>query len=126
MVTTKILKGFFKMSKYKTTKKAIKESYNTVIKIGYCNAQYLLQFENIMAYSTRSEGWACDYYDIENVLISTGYAPVESRNTKCNYEIVKKYEDLARKNILSNIPYEEQKQVNKDLLSQFINEVTKE
>ena len=68
------------MSKIKATKKAMKESYNTIITIGYCNAQYLLQYENEIAYSARSEGWACDYYDINNVLISTGYAPLESKN----------------------------------------------
>lgn len=70
------------MIKYKTTKKAMKESYKTIIKIGYCDAQYLLKFENIIAYSTRVEGWSCDYYDIEGILISTGYAPIENKKCK--------------------------------------------
>jgi hypothetical protein len=109
--------------KFKTTKKAMKESYNTIIGIGYCNAQYLLQYENEIAYSTRAEGWACDYYEIENVLISTGYAPIESKNVKCNYDITSKYEDLARENVYSNLSYEEKKEKNRILLTQFINEV---
>jgi hypothetical protein len=109
--------------KFKTTKKAMKKSYDAIIGIGYCNAQYLLQYENEIAYSTRAEGWACDYYEVKNVLISTGYAPLESKNAKCNYDTVKKYEDLARENVLSNISYEEKKEKNKILLNQFINEV---
>jgi hypothetical protein len=111
--------------KFKTTKKAMKENYDKIIKIGYCNAQYLLQYEKEIAYSTRAEGWACDYYDIDGILISTGSAPLESRNTKCTYGIVSKYEDLARNNVLSNLPLEEKRRVNKDLLSQFIKECVK-
>ena len=111
------------MNKIKTTKKSMKESYNKIIKVGYCNAQYLLQFENEIAYSTRAEGWACDYYDIEGILISTGYAPIESKNTKCNYELVKRYEDLARENVCSDASTEDKLKVNKNLLSQFIKEV---
>jgi hypothetical protein len=113
------------MAKYKTTKKSIKEKYDKIIKIGYCNAQYLLQYESEIAYSTRAEGWACDYYEIGDILISTGYAPMESKNVKCTYDIVEKYEDLARNNVLSNIPYEEKLRINKDLLNQFVNEVFK-
>lgn len=110
--------------KFKATKKAIKENYLKIVGIGYCNAQYLLQYEPEIAYSAGQNGWACDYYDVDNVLISTGYAPIESRNVRCTYDIVSKYEDLARANVLSNLPWEEKKENNKDLLKQFIAEIT--
>ena len=37
--------------KFKTTKKAMRENYTKIIKIGYGDAQYLLKFENEIAYS---------------------------------------------------------------------------
>lgn len=111
------------MSKIKVTKKAIKESYNTILAIGYCNAQYLLKFENEYAYSTRVEGWACDYYVVDNVCISTGYSPI---GQSVSYELTKKYEDQAREIACDyNIKWEEQKERIHELLVQFINEATK-
>ena len=77
--------------KFKTTKKEMKENYDQILGIGYCNAQHLLKFENPIAYSTRSEGWACDYYDIDGILISTGYAPMDSRNVKKDYNTIISY-----------------------------------
>ena len=108
--------------KYKTSKKNMKENYNKIIKIGYCDAQYLLQFEEPTAYSTRSEGWACDYYDVDGVLISTGYAPTESKNANVDYETVKNYENKARDIIYSNNDYEDRKLKVKSLLKEFISE----
>lgn len=109
--------------KFKTTKKEMKENYNTILSIGYCNAQNLLKFENEIAYSTRSEGWACDYYDINNVCISTGYAPIGEH---VDYETLKKYDDLARTITCDySIPYEEQKNKVHELLNEFVNEVVK-
>jgi len=112
--------------KIKTTKKSMKDSYDQIVKIGYCNAQFLLKFENETAYSTRAEGWACDYYDVNGVLISTGYAPLESKNTYCNYDLVKKYDDQARE-IICNYSHnwEQQQEQVKALLNEFIAEVTK-
>jgi hypothetical protein len=109
------------MSKLKTTKKAMSNEYNKIIKIGYCDAQYLLKFENEFAYSTRAEGWACDYYDIGGVLISTGYAPLADKNAKHDYETTKKYEDKAREIVCDyKIPYDEQEKQVKTLLDEFI------
>jgi hypothetical protein len=106
--------------KFKATKKQMRDNYNTIISIGYCDAQYLLHFENEIAYSTRTEGWACDYYDIDGVLISTGYAPLSDRNTKKDYHTIRHYEEQAR-DIVGNysIPYEEQKTQVKALLNDF-------
>jgi hypothetical protein len=61
--------------KLQTTKKAIKNGFYTVISIGYCGAQDLLYFKNPFAYSAGIYGWACDYYQIKNICICTGYSP---------------------------------------------------
>ena len=112
------------MKKYKTTKKAIKENYNTIISVGYCDLQYLLKYQNAFAYSERSEGWACDYYNIDDTIISTGCSPINSRNSSSNYTIEKKYNDIARSIIddyeLSN---EEKQDKVCDLLIGYIEEV---
>jgi len=110
--------------KFKATKKQMKDNYNTIISIGYCDAQYLLRYENEIAYSTRSEGWACDYYDVDGVLISTGYAPLTEKNTKRDYKIIRKYDEMAQNIVYNNnIGYEEQEKQIKQLLKEFINEV---
>ena len=112
------------MAKYKTTKKAMKESYDKIIKVGYCNLQYLLRFQEPFAYSAHSEGWACDYYDIDGVLISTGYSPIESKRTKCTYDICKKYDNAAEKIIYNySLSQEEQKEKLDNLIKDFIKEV---
>lgn len=115
------LKGVLKMSKIKVTRKAMKEEYSKIIGIGYCNAQYLLKFEEPFAYSTRAEGWACDYYNINGVLISTGYSHIDSKNAKTNYETTKKFEDKAREIACNyNLTYEEQKEQITSLLNEFV------
>jgi len=116
------------MNKIKTTKKAMKESFNKIIAIGYCNAQNLLHYEDAYTYCTRAEGWACDNYAIDNVLISTGYAPIASKNiTNCNYELVNKY-DLQAEKIINNyeLSYEQKKKLVKALLNEFVLEATKD
>lgn len=110
--------------KIKTTKKAMKNGYYHIIGTGYCNLHCLLQYEREMAYSTRAEGWACDYYEVGNVLISTGYAPLKSENAKCDYDMIRKYDDEAQKIVYSDLAYEEKVKTVKELLKQFVNEAT--
>lgn len=50
--------------KYRMTKKAIRESGAIIYKIGYCDLQFLLRFNNPFAYSEGVYGWSCDYYRI--------------------------------------------------------------
>jgi len=111
--------------KFKATKKEMKSRYNQIVGIGDSNLQFLLKFEEPIAYSTRSEGWACDYYDIDGILISTGYASLDSRNTKHDYNLVHGYDEQAR-DIMSDYDksYEQQKEEVQQLLKQFIEEVT--
>lgn len=79
--------------KFKTTKKAIMANYSTIICVGYCSLQHLLNCEEAAAYTVRAEGWGCDIYTFGGVAISTGYAPFG--NIRPKYEIIKKYDDLA-------------------------------
>lgn len=111
------------MNKYRTTKKAMKESYDKIICVGYCNLQNLLKFQEPFAYSTRSEGWSCDYYDIDGVLISTGYAPIDGKRTKSTYDICRKYDKAAQKILCEYSSYDEQKEKVNNLLMEYIKEV---
>ena len=112
------------MMKYKTTKKAMKESYDRIAKIGYCNLQFLLRFQEPFAYSTRAEGWACDYYNINEILLSTGYAPIDSKRTKCTYDVCKKYDSAAEKILCDySLSQEKQKEKIDILINEFIAEI---
>lgn len=90
--------------KYKTTKKEMKENYNKIIGLGYCDAQYLLKGQSANSYCDSVYGWACDNYDIftkyGNILLSTGYRPIKSKNInksdKKVHEIIRKYENIAQ------------------------------
>ena len=88
--------------KFKTTKKAIKEGYYHIISVGYCELQYLLKGINPVAYSTRAEGWACDYYDIDGVCICEGYSPIGNKNTnKLSYDTIREYDNKAKELVCS-------------------------
>ena len=110
--------------KFKTTKKEICQNYKNVICVGYCEAQYLLQGKNPIAYNAGYYGWKCDIYDINGVAIVTGYQPFG--NIHPDYNIIKKYEDEARK-ICSDSWANYQKMLDQTdlLLNQFIKEVTR-
>jgi hypothetical protein len=90
-----------------------------IIGAGYCSLQFLLRYQNPIAYSAGVYGWSCDYYNVDDVIISTGYGYINSKNTFANYEMIKKYDDKAR-HILDNNTHEiAKKKINK-LLHSFI------
>ena len=107
--------------KFKTTKKAIKDGYSKILSIGYCGAQSLLRYTEPVAYSTRIEGWACDYYDIDGVCISTGYNTIGQQVDRYKLSA---YEHTASEINASAMSYEDKKREVNALLSQFIQEVT--
>lgn len=113
--------------KFKTTKKEVKESCYRIIGIGYCDAQYLLRYRNPVAYSAGTYGWQCDYYDIDGVMISTGYGHLENKNVTCNYDIIRQYDKKAAAIVGNNdLTYEQiEIEVNR-LLSEFIAECIKQ
>jgi hypothetical protein len=114
-------KGENKM-KFKTTKKAVKNGFYRIIGVGYCSMQYLLNFEQARAYSTRAEGWACDYYDIDGACISTGYAPMSCKNAHVDYKMLDKYERQARAIADGDKPLDDKETAVKRLLRAFVAE----
>jgi hypothetical protein len=104
--------------KLKTTKTQIKNNFVNVLSFGYCDIQYLTYYKNPFAYSSGSFGWSCDYYEIDNVCLSTGYNPI---GKNVDYTILRKYELKAQKIVLDyNTDYKiREKKVNK-LLTEFI------
>lgn len=108
--------------KYKTTKKAIREMGDPVFCIGYCNLQNLLRFVEPFAYSTRAEGWACDYYSVGDVILCTGYAPI---GRKTDWNMCKEYDEKARE-ILQNysLQWEQQREKLEILLAEFVKKLT--
>lgn len=78
--------------KYKTTAKAIKENYYSIISVGYCDLQSLLSYENPVAYTAGYYGWNFDLYDIDGIAIVTGYRTMPQKNSNANYELIREYE----------------------------------
>lgn len=111
--------------KCRVTKKAVKENYIRVIQVGYCNLQNLLSCRQPFAYSTRLEGWACDYYDIgRGICVSEGYSPI-SKGEQVDYEIIKKYDDKAREIKGKYHNYSDRKTRLDKLIDEFIDEINK-
>ena len=108
--------------KVQVTKKQIKANYSKIISIGYCNAQYLLNYPNPFAYSAGVDRSSCDYYQFDNVIISTGYNPI---GEKPDYKLMKKYEEKAKKICLSSPSHDENRKKLEKLIKKFILEVTK-
>lgn len=108
--------------KFKTTQKAIRANYPTIIKVGYCDLQTLLAHKNPIAYTVRAEGWACDLYEVSStVCISTGYAPFG--NVKSWYDVNRKYEKEAEKIRYGKMPYNEQVEALNGLIEEYVKEV---
>lgn len=113
--------------KFKTTKKQVNEGYNTVISAGYCELQYLLQYHNPEAYTSRREGWGADIYDMDRygfggVAIVTGYEPFG--NKKIEYEKAMQYDNEAKAIIYNNkMEHSEKLEAISKLVQMLITEV---
>ena len=105
--------------KSQITKTAVKNNFNSILSLGYCDVQYLTYFQRPFGYSCGVNGWSCDYYDIDGVCLSTGYSPI---GANVDYQLMIKFEKKAQKIVLDyNIKYDlKAKKVNK-LLNEFIN-----
>lgn len=107
------------MHKIKASKREMRENYY-VIGIPYCKAQFLLIYQHPVAYSSGVYGWSCDYYDVNNVVISTGYGYINNQRTAYDYDVLVEYDKKAYA-IMSDydMTFEERmKQVNA-LLNEF-------
>ena len=111
------------MTKSKVTKKAIKGRFSTIYNVGYCNIQNLLALESADAYSTRAEGWACDYYMLAGgAVICTGYSCI---GQKVDHETLKKWEHEAKYIVGKGLPHQEEEQEIITLLYAFLEELEK-
>lgn len=77
--------------KIQTTNKEIKYNFSKIVKTGYCNAQYLLNYKNPFACTSGVYGWNADFYEIGNICISTGYRPI---GEKVEYNLL---QDIEKK-----------------------------
>lgn len=109
--------------KHKTTQKAIKENYRKIIYVGYAELQQLLQALDPVAYTCGVYGWNADIYDINGMAIVTGYRPFG--NIRADYDICCKYESEANQIMQSVNDYETRKTALDNLISEFIEEVTR-
>ncbi len=110
------------MKKYRVSKKEIKATNNTVLKVPYCELQNLLAYSEPFAYSAGVYGWACDYYDIGGAVISTGYAPI---GETVPYNLLDRYERAAEEVRAERLTYEERRDRLNTLITALCKEVTK-
>ena len=86
------------MRKIQAKKSDMRQNYR-ILSVGYCDMQYLLKFQNPVAYSAGVNGWDCDYYEIDDVVICTGYNTIKSKNIIDDYELIREYEQKASQDI---------------------------
>ena len=98
--------------KLKTTKKQIKNQAHKLYSVGYCSIQHLLRYESPFAYSAGSYGWSCDYYNVNGVILSTGYSSI---GEPVSYDLIKEYENASRQT--------QDRETVKVLLNQFISKI---
>jgi hypothetical protein len=109
--------------KLKTTKSEIRNNTNRILGISAGALQHLLKYEDPFAYSSGVYGWNCDYYQIEDIVISVGYRPIKSIRMNDDYEIIRTYEELARVGNHTNKTYQEIKEINRIQLLELIKEL---
>jgi hypothetical protein len=93
--------------KAKTTKKEINSRFRNVLNIDADEMNSLLYFNPAFAYSTRVEGWACDYYEIGNICLSSGYSPIGKHASR---DLQKSFDIKAKKVLQSTFFKTETKQ----------------
>jgi hypothetical protein len=107
--------------KFKTTRKAVKANSRIILKVGYCDLQSLLKFEEPIAYTSGVYGWNADIYKLDGLTIVTGYRPFGNYE---NYNLVHEYEQKARKIATGyQVDWETRKNEISKLLDEFVNKV---
>lgn len=111
--------------KVKVNQKQIKENYQNIICVGYCDLCYLLKTKDPNFYTSGIYGWNADIYQIDyNTVIVTGYRPfgnITSNVTGLN----SKYNEKARKIYTSNIDYDKICEKLDKLLKEYISDMLK-
>lgn len=109
--------------KVQTTKKAVKNNYSKIIRIGYCDLQTLLSLEEPFAYTAGVYGWNANIYDLNGIALVTGYRAFGEISP--SWELIEKYEQKAKEVIDLIYNYEERKEALKTLIDSFLEEVIK-
>ena len=78
--------------KIKTTRKAIVNSSENLVSVGYCDLQTLLRNHAPIAYTSGVYGWNFDVYEVYGLTICTGYRGMPGRTANN----VREYESRAR------------------------------
>lgn len=78
--------------KIKTTRKAIVNSSENLVSVGYCDLQTLLRNHTPIAYTSGVYGWNFDVYEVYGLTICTGYRNMPGRTANN----VREYESRAR------------------------------
>lgn len=108
--------------KYKTTAKALRNSGDTCLAIGYCDAQYLLRYHAPVAYTCGVYGWNFDVFCVHGVTICTGYRGMVGKSV--DYAVLRSYEEQARRICEDwNLPHDEKEERVEALLREFIEKV---
>ena len=78
--------------KIKTTRKAIVNSSENLVSVGYCDLQTLLRNHSPIAYTSGVYGWNFDVYQVYGLTICTGYRGMPGRAANN----IREYESRAR------------------------------
>lgn len=81
--------------KLKTTRKNLLQGFgrDSSLAVGYCDAWYILKAFDAFAYTAGVYGWNFDAYEIDGVLITTGYRNLIGRTPR----FVQEFEEKAKK-----------------------------
>ena len=102
----------------RTTNREITRNYGRVIRIGYCNAQFLFRDSDAMLYTHGVYGWNANAYIYPelNAAVVTGYRPCG--NIRPDADLVHEYDERARRQV-----YEERNYDLRPLQLEFIKRV---
>ena len=96
------------MGKIETRKKHIQQMFPNIIKLGYCEAQFLLRCLNPSFYTHGVYGWNADVYIYnDETVIVTGYRPFGNINV--DHDTVKAYDKKAYEIWESKVDYTEKR-----------------
>ena len=106
--------------KTQTTKKYINSIEDNIIKIGYCDIQFLLSYVDPNYYTAGVYGWNADVYIFNDCTIVTGYRPFG--NIKPSYDLIEKYDNMAHEVLQDcHISEDERREKVNNLLDEFLN-----
>lgn len=108
--------------KFKTTKREMMQTCQCV-RLGYCEAQFILRVVDPQAYTCGTYGWNADVYLYGSKAIVTGYRPF-GREPKLSYEEIKRRDNEASM-VMSDatIPYDKRREILDRIYSKFMKEV---